>query len=330
MNISAIIPVFNGERTIAANIAAIKNQIQTHGKLEIIVVDDGSQDSTANVLRTIDSIKVISQINRGPAAARNAGAREASGDILVFTDADTIPHADWLEELVAPFADPAIQACAGTYTIANSGNALAETVQKEIEMRHRSYGDFIKFAGTYNLAIRKQLFEKIGGFNETYTQASGEDNDLCYRILREGHEIRYVGSARVAHHHPVKLSKYLKEQFRHGYWRARLYRQFPERLSGDSYTSIKDGMEILLCLLSILAVFSGRSCLRRMLARISTMAAVLTCLWQWHYAGKLFDQTQPRLFTAGVFALRAFARTFGLLSGMIMHKPPVGEVCRHG
>lgn len=169
MNISAIIPVFNGERTIAANIAAIKNQMPPYGKLEIIVVDDGSSDSTAKILQSIGSIKIISQANRGPAAARNAGAREAAGEILVFTDADTIPHADWLKELTAPFSNPVIQACAGTYTIANSGNTLAELVQNEIEMRHQSYGDFIKFAGTYNLAIRKQLFEKIGGFNETYT-----------------------------------------------------------------------------------------------------------------------------------------------------------------
>lgn len=321
MKISVIVPVFNGENTIASNIAAIKKQKQVPGDLEIIVVDDGSKDSTPAILKSIDEITVVTQTNKGPAAARNAGARRASGEIIVFTDADTIPHADWLNELTEPFNDPLIKACAGTYTIANSESMLAEIVQKEIELRHRNYGNFIKFAGTYNLAMRKQLFDKIGGFNETFTQASGEDNDLCYRILREGCEIKYVNSAKVAHHHPEKLLRYLKEQHRHGYWRAWLYRQFPERISGDSYTSFKDGAEVILSLVSMLAVFSGKRGIHRFMACLSSLALLLMGLWQMHYARRISENFFKSLFAALVFTLRAVARTCGLIHGIILHRP---------
>ncbi len=329
MKISVIIPVFNGERTVENNLAAVKQQKSAGNDVEVIVVDDGSFDKTPEILRKISDITVVTQKNRGPAAARNSGARQASGEILVFTDSDTVPHANWLQELTSPFSDPAIKACAGTYTIANAGNTLAEIVQKEIELRHQGYGTFIKFAGTYNLAIRKTLFEKIGGFNEAYTQASGEDNDLCYRILRESHEIRFVSSAKVAHHHPEKLYKYLKEQYRHGYWRALLYRQFPERISGDSYTSIKDAMEVPLSLATILAVFSSKSGLRRILGIISALAAAALFLWEIHYAGRIAKEAPQRLFAAGVFTLRAFARTLGLMGGLLMKRPPASHGYRN-
>ncbi|HMN59432.1 MAG TPA: glycosyltransferase family A protein, partial [Anaerolinea sp.] len=85
-----------------------------------IVVDDGSTDATSAVAES-RGVRVISQSNAGPAAARNRGADLATGEILAFTDADCIPTADWLRELVRPFVDPAVVGVKGAYATTEVG-----------------------------------------------------------------------------------------------------------------------------------------------------------------------------------------------------------------
>ncbi|EKD81271.1 MAG: family 2 glycosyltransferase SpsQ, partial [uncultured bacterium] len=246
------------------------------------------------------------------------GARVACGEILVFTDSDTVPHDDWLKNLTDPFLDSTIMATAGTYTIANKENELAQLIQKEIEVRHSAYNDYIIFAGTYNLAIRKEVFDMIKGFDETYRNASGEDNDLCYRIAKLGHKIRYIASAKVAHHHPERLAGYLKSQFRHGFWRAKLYLTHPERLSGDSYTGTFDAAEVILCLFLPLALLFKLCCRSNLFANaaafiLSVVAVVLELLHGLTVAAG----AKPVIYATTVFSLRAIFRTVGLLAGIL-------------
>lgn len=250
--ISVIIPAYNSAATVLDTITAIQNQQYLKDSFEIIVVDDGSKDGTANLVKKIPNVKLISQPNSGPAAARNNGAKNASGEILVFTDSDTVPHPNWLYELIKPFDSYQIMATTGTYSQINTQSQLSTFIQREIELKHKSYGDFILFGGTYNLAIRKELFEQIGGFNEEYKKASGEDTEICYKILSEGHKIKYVPTAIVGHYHPENIGKYLKTQFTHGFWRAKLYYGFPKRISGDSYTGYKEIIETLASSLMII------------------------------------------------------------------------------
>ncbi|MBR4570498.1 MAG: glycosyltransferase [Candidatus Riflebacteria bacterium] len=243
--ISVIIPVYNSEKTILHTIEAVKKQEGLTEKPEIIVVDDGSKDNTFNLLKGTDGIIAITQKNSGPATARNNGAKNATGSILVFTDSDTVPHKDWLQKLTAPFNNSDLMASTGTYSIENKGNRLAQLIQTEIEYKHSNYKDFVAFGGTYNLAIRKEIFDRIGGFNEDYKNASGEDVDICYKILKQGYKIRFVKDAIVGHFHPENLFKYLKTQFKHGFWRAKLYYEHPNKATGDDYTGSKEIIETL-------------------------------------------------------------------------------------
>ncbi|HNX75631.1 MAG TPA: glycosyltransferase [Candidatus Rifleibacterium sp.] len=326
MKVSVIIPVYNAEATIGKTLHALLRQNKADFLLEIITVDDGSTDATPTILQGFQGIKVIRQMNAGPASARNTGARAATGDILAFTDSDTIPHPEWLDELIQPFSTASIMATAGTYTIANPGNRLAEVIQKEITWRHARYGEFIEFGGTYNLAVRKELFERIGGFNETFRRASGEDNDFCYRILRQGHRIKYVPTAKVAHYHPEKFLKYLREQFRHGFWRAKLYMEHPVHLSGDSYTGKKDIFETLCCLglflsfcVSLLnrgASFQKRwpqlSWFPSSLSWLALLVAIET-----RVAIEQANTVKHFFHTSLIFSTRAIARSAGFISGML-------------
>ena len=91
---SVIIPVYNGEGTIAECLEALASQDMPRREFEVIVVDDGSTDGTAAIVKQFD-VKYIHQENTGPATARNVGVKNAQGKIVVFTDADCVPEPNW-------------------------------------------------------------------------------------------------------------------------------------------------------------------------------------------------------------------------------------------
>ena len=237
MRVSVVIPVFNGANTLAECLTACL--AQTYGEFDVIVVDDGSTDETARVAKTFD-VHYLHQENAGPAAARNRGAWAAQGGIVVFTDSDCIPEANWIDSLVAGFDEETV-AVGGGYEIANKSSLLARMIHEEISLRHDRYGDEVDFLGSFNVAYRRDVFEEVGGFDESFPVASAEDNDLAYRLLDMEGKLRFAREAQVAHYHPTKLMRYLKTQMMHGYWRMKLYAKHPKRAqTGDRYAGLTD------------------------------------------------------------------------------------------
>jgi len=234
---SVIIPAYNAEKTLAQCLTACLNQtLPAH---EIIVVDDGSRDDTARVAATFP-VRCVRQDNAGPASARNHGAACAAGDIFVFTDADCIPEPDWLEQLLKGFEED-VAAVGGTYGIANPGSRLARMIYREIADRHARLPADVDFLGSFNVAYRREIFESLHGFDERFREASGEDNDLAYRIQDLGGRMRFMPKARVAHYHPQRLLPYLRTQMRHGFWRVPLYAKHPGRVRrGDRYAGLAE------------------------------------------------------------------------------------------
>lgn len=253
MKVSVVIPVYNGARFISGLMESLQGIDPDGYELEFIVVDDGSTDDTAERLAQYP-VQVISQANAGPASARNAGWRKADGDIVVFTDADCRPGKLWIRSLMEGFSDATVGAVAGSYDIANPESALSRVIHTEIIHRHNQLQDFVRVAGTYNLAIRRQCLEMLNGFDESYPAASGEDNDLSYRLQKAGFRIAFRPRARVAHYHPEGLGKYLKTQFVHGYWRGRLYLIHPQFLAGDDYTRPRDILGSFLAAVSLASI----------------------------------------------------------------------------
>jgi glycosyltransferase involved in cell wall biosynthesis len=239
VTLSVVIPAYNAARTLQQCLAALAGQ--TRPPLEIIVVDDGSTDDTASIAEAAPGVVCIRQKNAGPATARNRGAVEAAGRWVVFTDADCVPEPDWLERLFAPVPPAGTAGVGGSYTIANPGALLARVIQAEIAARHARMAGPVDFLGSFNVAYRRELFMAIGGFDERFRQASGEDNDLAYRIHLQGGALHFVPEACVAHYHPERLMPYLRTQLRHGYWRVLLYRLHPGRTAtGDTYAGAAD------------------------------------------------------------------------------------------
>jgi glycosyltransferase involved in cell wall biosynthesis len=234
---SIIIPAYNARKTLGECLTACL--AQDRPDFEIIVVDDGSTDDTSLIAQQFEAVRYHRQPNGGPASARNAGARLATGEILIYTDADCIPHADWLRQLTDGFEEGVV-AVGGTYAIANPASRLARVIQAEIAQRHRQFKGDVDFLGSFNVAYRRDAFEAVGGFDESYRQASGEDNDLAYRLHDQGGRMVFNPTAVVAHYHPERLLAYLRIQSRHGYWRVKLYRDHPRRAGGDQYAGWPD------------------------------------------------------------------------------------------
>lgn len=313
--VSIIIPVYNGERTIAQTLRGIFSQ-DFRQPFEMIVVDDGSTDATPQIVAFYPNVRYVRQENAGPAAARNAGAAQAKGTFLFFTDSDCVPHPDWLSRMMPHFSDAKVGVVMGSYGIANPDRLLAKVIHNEIIYRHRLMPQYPKVFGSYNFAVRKEVFSDVGGFNTGYRYASGEDNDLSYQILNAGYKIYFEKDALVDHHHTERLDKYLREQARHGFWRVKMYRRHPQMSRGDDYTFWKDIIEIplaLFCLaLAVPAVFGVPGS-----AELFGLAIVFLLALQFSFGIRMTGSPGGGIYLGTVMFLRAFSRAFGFCHGLI-------------
>ena len=243
-SVTIVVPAYNAARTITSCVEACL--AQDYSDVKVIVVDDGSTDDTTHIARRYP-VRYLRQDNAGPASARNRGWRAARGEIVCFTDSDCVPAQDWVSRLIGEYASEEISGVGGTYDVANEDNLLAACVHEEIVQRHLKMPKYVNYLGSFNVSYRRTVLEEVGGFDESYRIASGEDNDLAYKVTKRGYKLVFTRKAQVAHYHPDNLWRYLRQQFWHGYWRMKLYRQHPDMSGGDVYGGLLDFVQPPLC-----------------------------------------------------------------------------------
>jgi GT2 family glycosyltransferase len=251
---SIIIPTFNGASRIASCLESLAKQ--TAGRnVEILVVDDGSTDNTANVVRGFSSARLISQANAGPASARNRGALEAQGKILLFTDDDCVPQPDWLEAMLGPFQDLEVVGAKGVYRT-HQKNLTARFVQIEYEDKYRLMAGQpnIDFIDTYSAGFRRDRFLEMTGYDTSFPVACAEDIELSYRMSARGWKMKFVPAAIVYHTHPDTLSRYLKKKYKFAFWRMLAVRKNPGKGVKDSHTPQIMKLQLLFAPALLLAV----------------------------------------------------------------------------
>ncbi|MBI5194986.1 MAG: glycosyltransferase [Nitrospirae bacterium] len=234
---SVIIPAYNAEGTIRKCLDALEKQNIPGDDYEVIVVDDGSIDKTPEIVKRFP-VKYFPQPNKGPASARNRGAGEAKGEIILFTDADCVPQESWIKEMIMPFKDPAVIAVKGAYKT-NQKSLTARFAQAEFEERFEMLkkADSIDMVDTYSAAFRKPAFLSFGGFDPSFPVANNEDTELSYKMSRAGCKMVFNPAAIVFHlKHPDTIKKYARLKFWRGYWRIIVYKRYPDKMFKDSYT----------------------------------------------------------------------------------------------
>ncbi len=263
-SVSIVVPAYNAKDVLPICIDALLSQSYVPEQAEIIIVDDESKDDTADIAesRIADArargydLRVLRQPkNAGPAAARNRGAFEASGEVVIFTDSDCEPLPHWLEEMLKPFQDESVSAVKGAY-LSKQPELGARFAQAEFEERYRMLraSESVDVVFSYSAAFRTAVFRELGGFDSRFPVADNEDTELSWRLVAAGHRIIFNDRAELFHRHPPSMMTYLKKKISRGYWRMIVYRQYPDKAVKDSYTPQGLKVQILLSFLIVLSV----------------------------------------------------------------------------
>ena len=199
MNVSVIIPVYNGEAELTQCLGALGKSMVA--PMEILVVDDCSTDGSRAVAERLGARVLSTGVNSGPAKARNLGAREARGEILFFLDADVVAHSDAVGRVQSAFAaNPAVDGVIGSYDD-NPAEADFLSQYKNLmhcfvhQTGHEQASTFWSGCG----AIRRDVFLAHSGFDESYARPAIEDIELGYRLFQANHKMVLDKGLRVKH-----------------------------------------------------------------------------------------------------------------------------------
>lgn len=244
--------------TVGETVMSLEHQTYDRAHYQVIVVGMDKY----NLVHESDLVHFdCSDAPLSPAKARNRGAKQAHGDVIVFTDADCLAHPNWLVALAKRFTDPAVSVVGGGVDIRSSNFwTLADNISMFYEyLDTHPTGERLQLP-SLNLAIRRQAFEEVCGFDERYPLPSSEDADLTIRLRKRGHRLYFEPHAVVAHK-PSRNK--LRDLLRHGYYQGMYSTKVDpryadeERLPGPLHTRL--GVTLFAPLLAagvVLRVFS--------------------------------------------------------------------------
>lgn len=229
----------NGGQRLRENLPHFENISDSN--YEVIVVDDGSEDETASIVQQFfaqSSLtgRLLSQNPGGLSEARNHAAREGKGEFIVYIDDDARPHSLWLTALRRAFSRNPRAVAAGGPNLAPAPHSL----QNALVTACRGNASHILFDDTTaehlpgcNFALRREVLLETGGFDKRF-HAAGDDVDVCWRLLDEGHELAFHPAACVFHDRRATILAYIHQQRGYGEAEALLYQKHPKRFRNDS------------------------------------------------------------------------------------------------
>ena len=311
-DVTVVIPVRDNE-------LGLKRLLQSLRGMRVIVVDDGS----AVPLRATDleathcDVAVLRHhASRGPAAARNTGLRACETSLVAFLDSDVVPRRGWLEALLGHFCDPAVALVAPRIVALHEPDNLVaryEAVRSSLDLGHREapvvpFGQ-VSYVPSAAIICRRQALTDLSGFDETLE--SGEDVDLCWRLIEAGARLRYEPIALVGHDHRTELRDWFARKAFYGSSAAPLAARHP----GKTAPLVLSGWTLLVWLL--LAMGSGIGYFA------STIVAAIT-------GGKIAKvlnavDTEPKE-VAAVAALGLWSAALQLASAICRHYWPIALV----
>jgi GT2 family glycosyltransferase len=228
---SVIICTFNGARTLRRALDSVQHL--PYPDYEVVLVDDGSADpAVAAIAAEYREVRSYRISHGGLSRARNFGAAQASGGLLVYLDDDAAAEGDWLTFLAQAFEDDRVGAAGGpnipppaqgwkvaSLSVAPGGPAVV--MLNDTEAEH---------VPGCNLAVTRAAWEAVGGFDERH-ETAGDDVDFCWRLIQHGYKIVYHPGAMVWHERRGTVRGYFRQQMGYGRAEAALIAQHPHRFA---------------------------------------------------------------------------------------------------
>ncbi len=229
--VSVVICAYNAERTMRPCLESLRKL--DYPNYEVVIVDDGSRDRTAEISMDFPEFRLIRQPNRGLSVARNVGMHAARGELIAYTDSDCVVDPHWLTFMVRAMVEGGFDGCGGpNYApheegrvegcVAASPGAPCHVLTAEDRAEH--------LAGC-NMVFSKSALLEVGGFDPQFTSA-GDDVDICWRMLDGGLRLGFCPAAFVWHFRRNTVKAYYGQQRGYGRAEAMLYAKYPERFNG--------------------------------------------------------------------------------------------------
>lgn len=325
--ISIVIPTYNSEKTIGEVLDALFKEIKRYRKkVEVIVVDDGSKDNTLKIVEKYP-VRLFKQKHKGPAAARNLGVKKARGNIVIFLDSDCKVSKNWLKKILEPFKDKRVAGVGVKYKTWNRGSWVGRFVGYEIGQRQERMKKETDYLASYSTAYRKEVLKKVKGFDTRFRMAAAEDNDLSYRIVKEGYKLIFLKNSFVWHKHPESLRVYFKKQFYQALWRVFLYLKWikePRVLKGDQYAGLETLSQPFLYLFLFLSLLFS--------FKLFLILLVISIIIHFPSAFRIIRKGDVKvgILMPFLFFLRGIVWMFGMLTGVFMFlKEKLSELVFH-
>jgi cellulose synthase/poly-beta-1,6-N-acetylglucosamine synthase-like glycosyltransferase len=247
--VSIVIPTYNRSAILSRCLDSLCNQTFPKDRYEIIVINDGSKDTTEDILRKFEkkaSCRFIwsTQENNGRSSARNSGIAKSKGELICFIDDDCIAERDWIKNLTAGFAIDAIGAVGGKIISYKTNTPLQQFIDDSGSVDQET---FIKRNTliTGNAAYRRHVVADIKGFDSRLIAC--EDLDISIKTQLLDYKIRYIPDAVVYHDHPATVKGFFSQQFRNGTGFVQLHRKYGQKYNLAYTSSISWGK--ILCIL---------------------------------------------------------------------------------
>lgn len=217
--VTVVVPVYQGEQVLPDCLRSVFDQTYPRDLYEVLIVDNGSTDRSAEIARDFPT-RIVEEIRKGVAFARNTGVEKARGELIAFVDADCIAEPNWLEALVARYdAEDGLAGVGGhipgydpqtpiQYFIADRN-----LLRQEDALLDQPYS--APFLITANALLNRELILKVGGLDTSFP-TNGEDADLCWRIADLGYHYAFAPEAVVYHRHRSSVRAFCKWMYRYG------------------------------------------------------------------------------------------------------------------
>lgn len=312
--ISVIVPVRDDLTVLRRSLPRIVAAVESYSNAELIVVDNGSEDGTYEWLinNYTDSVVTLKLPDASVGAVRNHGARRARGDVLCFVDADCLVEPDHLTNVYQALKETSAAAVGSRYLLPSDPTWVESTWH---QLHRRGRKERVSFLSAGNIAIKADVFREIGGFDDHLV--TGEDAELCHRLIDQGHAICHHPIIEVIHlGNPKTVTGFFRKQR----WYA-LGMFGTVSVSSVDKPFVATVAHVVLIALSIGIAFTSFldwAATILVMSLAVTIVPLVAVAFRWHQVGRVVNPLQALILYEVFFAARIMAAgllLFGAKSG---------------